>query len=373
MNRACYFLTHSFAEASQLNGSAISSEVFPLVATNLFDQYKRSKKWRSAGYFKVPEYSKIVLEESGTPITVTITENEFSTRTAFLDHVESCINDASSLTYALSVDPITNKTLMASSAVFSIISTDPDSNLCEYLGFSSAADLTGEDEYLADTVVIHTEEFFIFDLGVQAKPKAMVLIGERGKDLNLTSFAEVYIEANDSNVWDSPAYSEQIAIGKKAVSLARKEGLSDVGYRFWRIVIRDPGNPDGFIEFNKLYLGDTYSPEKGAVQFPFQGDLDEKSTIDESEYGERFSIERRMSERFSLDWDGLTYEENERIVSFFESLGRAKPLFMIYDGNGAFSANSNHYCRFVYFDGSPRYRLTSPGVFEMTTVFAEVP
>jgi hypothetical protein len=375
MKRACYFLIQNFAEEAELNDSTVSSEEFPLVAANLFDPYKRSKKWRSAGYFEIPDSEKsIVVNEGGGNITVSLTTLEFSSRAAFLAHVQQKLNDSVStaLTYTLSIDATTKKTRISASGNFSVISTHADSDLCDFLGISRLVNLSGDDEYLADSIIIHTEESIVFDLGVDANPKAFILIGDRKDGLNLTENAIVKIQGNHFDSWASPAYEEELTVGK-SISLVREDGLDTSAYRFWRLLITDKANPYGYIEANKLYLGDAYSPARGAPRFPFGSEIENRSQFDQSEYGERFSVTRRNSEKFSLDWDNLTYEEKEKIVSIYEEFGNSQPLFMIFDGNGAFASSPSFYARYVYFDSQPRPSLTSPGLWGTPISFAEVP
>jgi hypothetical protein len=72
-------------------------------------------------------------------------------------------------------------------------------------------------------------------------------------DHNLTSSATLTLEANATDSWGAPSYTNTISpITDPIVEYI------DQTYRYFRIVVSDATNTDGFISIGKLYLG-TYS------------------------------------------------------------------------------------------------------------------
>ncbi|WP_374029774.1 hypothetical protein [Bdellovibrio bacteriovorus] len=376
LNRACYFLDQNFAGDGEINQIIPSSEQFPLVAANLTDSYRRSKKWRSSGYFEFPgEKSLVIKEGAGPEVTITLPETSYSSRSDMLADLQASLNDhgSTTLTYTCSVNNVDKRTKIAATGVFSIISTNAlSADLCHALGFTSAADYVGASEYISEARIIHSYEFLRIDLGVDGNPQALVLTGERNTKLNLSAAATVIIEANLTDNWAAPAFSQVVPFHDRTMVLFDENGLAPVPYRFWRIKIVDQDNPDGFIEFNKVYLGTMYSPIRGAATFPFSGSVDTRENQNTTEYGERFSTKRRKSDIFSVDWEHLTVTEKEYIMDIFERYGESKPLFMMFDGNGVFSSGPEFYTRMVYFT-SPPYRLNNVKNFSLSTQFVEVP
>ncbi|MBW2619285.1 MAG: hypothetical protein JRC92_10465 [Deltaproteobacteria bacterium] len=69
-------------------------------------------------------------------------------------------------------------------------------------------------------------------------------------DHNLTSGATITLEANSTDSWVSPAYSQVLTWTEGHLVLSL-----DQTYRWWRLVIDDPTNPDGFLTAIVWHLG----------------------------------------------------------------------------------------------------------------------
>lgn len=68
---------------------------------------------------------------------------------------------------------------------------------------------------------------------------------------NLTSGATIKIEANTSDSWGSPAFSETVTWDEDTIW----HGFTEQTYSYWSLYIDDSSNPDGFIQIGLLSLG----------------------------------------------------------------------------------------------------------------------
>jgi hypothetical protein len=88
----------------------------------------------------------------------------------------------------------------------------------------------------------------IVDLGSALAITAFCL-----SDHNITSGATVKLQANSSNSWTTPAYTLTLTQTDQPMV-----NYISQSYRYWRVLIQDASNPDGYVGIGKLYLG-TYT------------------------------------------------------------------------------------------------------------------
>jgi hypothetical protein len=89
----------------------------------------------------------------------------------------------------------------------------------------------------------------VIDLGV-AKTCDIFFLAKH----NMTSSATVTLEANSSDVWTSPPFSESITVEDLIAA-----DFTAASYRYWRLVIADGTNTDGYIKIGGLGLGEYYA------------------------------------------------------------------------------------------------------------------
>ena len=98
------------------------------------------------------------------------------------------------------------------------------------------------DTYWMSTGV--TAETLVIDLGSAQTATAFILMGH-----NLTDSATLYLQANSSDSWVTPPYSQAVTIAPTCSLYLSEE------YRYWRISIADATNTDGYIRIDEIYLG----------------------------------------------------------------------------------------------------------------------
>jgi len=78
-------------------------------------------------------------------------------------------------------------------------------------------------------------------------------------DHNLTSGATISIQGNDTDSWGSPAFSQALQWASQNIT-----STVSATNRYFRLVINDPGNPDGYVEMADWFVGQVKKKDSGA-------------------------------------------------------------------------------------------------------------
>jgi hypothetical protein len=360
-------MTNNFLDSDIISNAYVSSENPSFPAENVYNTQRRSKVWRSYGYWNITaSNNEIKFKESsgGSTLTATISAAEYSSDTLFFAAIKTALEDAGASTYTVSRETLTKKIKIASSGSYlSILWTL--SSAADTIGYDSASDDTGALTYTADVIKICTEEWLKWDFGISTNPKSFIAIGLRNQAIKITPSATLVLQGNETDSWDSPSYSQTIAYDATILAIHSTTGLHTEALRYWRFKIVDVYNSLGYVELGSVYLGDVFEAERGSIQFPFSGRYIDRSPTVFSEGGQSFSDIYEQSESFSVDWFGLTLDDKEALDAHFENVGTHTPFFFAFDPNGAVSDTDDYYTRYVKFTDAPSYSLDSPGVFSM--------
>jgi len=300
----------------------------------------------------------------GSNITVTVASGTYTSDAAFFAAVKAALDLAGDSTYTVDRDPDTLKIRITSNGVggaghFEIRwGTQPEMGTT--LGFDTSDDSTGLLSYTADILRIHTAEWIRFDLGVSSTPQAIVLAGLRNAPIRLTDSALIKLQGNHTDTWTSPAVELTLDYDENAIAAFDDDGLHTSALRYWRLYIEDPSNPLGYIELSNIYLGETYSPERGRAQFPLDASFVDYSEVTRAESGNAFSNRRNRTQEFGFSWRFLTKEENEVLSEFVEEVGLSYPFFISLDPEAQFSSSPSKWVRIARFTQLPVHRLESP-------------
>lgn len=360
-----------------LASATVSSEQTAFPVSNAYNQQRRSKVWRSNGYWNIESGSNtIVFRESvGVDLTATVTAAEYSSTTTFIAAIKSALDTAGASTYTVSVDASTKKLKVVSDGaggggIFQIMWTDANSaSMAGIMGFDTVLDDTGGLTYIADELKIHTEEWLKWDFGISSNPDAFVLIGKRNEPIQIGNNAVIKLQGNETDVWTSPSYEATLTYNTKVISTFKTndsdDGLHTEGLRFWRLSIVDQDNPNGFVEIGALYLGDYLTFETGRVQTPLSGEYIDSSVTVFSEGGQSFSDEGPQSENFSLEWFPLNKADKDELDLFFDDFKTANPFFIQMDPGTAIGTTTTSYLRYVKMVNPPSWTIPFPGYFRV--------
>lgn len=243
---------------------------------------------------------------------------------------------------------------------------------------------------IADTTVTYN----LFGHGYLANTFA--LLGH-----NLTSSAEITFKFAHSNDWASPPYTitltwnegiilkfvDNMYLGDQDIydeqgnllytrgkigNLSTESGnaittesgdylwLSD-GYEYMRLEIKDPTNPDGYIELGKIWAG-TYTQITPSSRIDFTV---EKKRSDRNIYGkdrQKFSIPGKSWRRFGFSFPQTENDMIEKIVNLYKYVSNSKSfIFCNFDTLRGYPLVEPCYCSI---DGSLQFKHAGYMKFE---------
>ncbi|MCD6451258.1 MAG: hypothetical protein J7L64_02665 [Acidobacteria bacterium] len=167
------------------------------------------------------------------------------------------------------------------------------------------------------------EEYVVVDFGSPYSVKAVSFINH-----NLTSNAVIKLQANSSDSWDNPPFETTLTPHKETIIKC----FDAQNYRYWRLWIQDSGNPSGYIEIGRLYLGSYFEPSRNFV-YGWEYRIIDPSRIDASEGGQEFAdIEDNYRVIYVAFGAGMiTEEDKEEYERMLAYCGRSRDLFIALD------------------------------------------
>jgi len=370
------FLAFNYADETIVPEITASSAAAGFPVSNLIGSTRRTKVWRSGGYFNIEAGKNlIVFEETiATPLTATVVADEYESFDDLAAAIKTALDAAGASTYTVTQDTVTLKAKIESDGlggggIFRINwTTEPD--LGNTLGFDTTVNDTGSLTYLADSLKISTGEFFLFDFGMGTNPDAIVVSWRQDEVNSINETAILNVKANHTNNFATTIYDESTPKTDYGF-LLRKDNASDEGIapqplRFWKLTIEDLDNANGFIELGSIFIGDYIGFTRGAVQFPFSASWDDGTIKTQTDGGQIFNQQRYMTRTFSAEFFALTKDEKDAFDEFFDQVRTGKPFYFLVDPNQVIESSvekSLYYCRFT---SVPSWGLERPGVFTLS-------
>lgn len=366
--------TENFVDLNILANSDVSSEQTAFPVTNAYNLERRSKVWRSNGYFNIVSGDNtIVFNEGGADFTATITAGEYSSTAAFMAAVDSAFTTAPGAAGSYTVTQNSNLkfVITKSAGTFNIKWTHADSaDMAGILGYDTAVDDTGSLSYIGDILRINTSEFILWDMGLATNPEAFFMLDQRNKPIRLSPNGVFKLQGNETNNFTTPSYETTLTYDDQAIAVISEDGLHTEGLRYWRVLFMDQ-NPLGYVQIGAFFLGNAFQPIRGRVQFPFQSSYIDPSETQKSDGGQSFSDVFEQSQSYSAKWLGLKKEDQENITDLFRQYGTSFPFIVSFDSVSAFSSSLNRMVKFVKFSNEPTYEIISPNNFTCDMQFEE--
>ncbi len=370
-------LIDNFLDDDVVSNKTYSSQQTSFPASNLYNAQRRSKVWRSNGFFQVESGSNTIIfrETVGVDLTATVTAGDYTSTSTFIAAVKAALDAAGAATYTVTQNSnykfVISSDLGGGATVFQLMWTDSDSaSMAGILGFSTSVDDTGASTYTADSLKITTGEWLLWDMGISTNPQAFVMTGPRNASLKISPTATIKLQGNETDSWGSPSYEATLTYDDEVITKFSSTGLHTEGLRYWRLLIVDQ-NPLGYIELGVVYLGDYFEPTRGKVQYPMESVFIDRSETVFSEGGQSFSDVRQKSQYFSVTVVGLQIADIERYRQIFDEYQIARPFFVSLDKDAVYSSDANRMVRFCKWESPPSYRLESPDNFTMIMTLRE--
>ena len=145
-------------------------------------------------------------------------------------------------------------------------------------------------------------------------------------DHNISSGAIIRLMGNDSDSWESPAYSQAIMWNSGKIGM-----YLDQEYQYWRLQISDQSNPDGCFKLGELYLGAYLELLKNFV-YGWDQFTDAFETVIQTKHGSKKTTLDYLQEGIAISFQNLAKTDVDLLLALFKTvkntaLGTISPIF----------------------------------------------
>ncbi len=170
-------------------------------------------------------------------------------------------------------------------------------------------------------------ENIVFDLG-SAKQITMFSMFV----FNLTSSATVTLQANASNSWGSPSYSQALTMATNADSevIQRLVYFLNQTYRYWRVTFADAGNADSYLQIGRIAAGTYYEAVRNIGQ-SFSINMIDPSEGEKAPGRQTFFRARKRFRRANIAFQLQNQTQTDKLSAVMEKVGNSKPLVLSLD------------------------------------------
>lgn len=283
--------------------------------------------WRSkVGWNIITGYNDAFdfTEGSNGDASATLTAGNYATPALMATQLQTQINAAATdNTYTVTYSTTTYKFTIARSTGSDTFGLEHNTGSnaatsCSLdLGFLVAADDTGALTYTADSASYKSREYIVIDTGAVRDVKAVGFYGH-----NLTSTSTVTIEA-DSTTTFTPDYGQTAVSGTGAL---RFIWITEQSYRYWRFVINDTDNSDGYTEVGVPWLSSYTEPTRGIEQ-RYREPRGELSNISFADQGAHYVDIKRTRKGYNVRFLQLPSNDRTAMISFADFVVNGRNFF----------------------------------------------
>lgn len=320
-------LKTNFAQDSITTISSSSQKTtFP--AENIRNEF-RAKEWRSSGHFVLTASNNSIDLNEGSGFSSTTVPAGAYTPETLATAVKSALDTLGSNTYTVTFSRVTGLWTIASTGNF-----DLDGTFKDVIGLTQ--DLSGSaSTYTGAAIAIHTEESVVFDLRTIEDVDTVALLWEKGL-YKLSDSAVLTVEANATNVWTSPAFSQSLVFDD--LNEIAQAHFPTESYRFWRIKIVDPQNVNLYVNLGVVVLG-LSDQILTSTSNGFSFSVRDMSRVQQTDFGQRYTDIFPKIRSLNLKFDVMELSEVEAILNFFETVGVSQTIFVHLDPAEAIFTN----------------------------------
>jgi hypothetical protein len=154
---------------------------------------------------------------------------------------------------------------------------------------------------------------------------------------NFQSGATIKIQANSIDDWVTPAFEETITWSSFKLV---KYFSSAKTYQWWRLLVEDAGNPDGYLRGGRPFLGGFFEPSRNFHK-DWKKSIVDLSDVEYSSGGQAFANEKDVYYRFDFSFPSILTPDDISFDEIGKSVGRKKALFITIDPSDP--VNSTYY------------------------------
>ena len=172
-----------------------------------------------------------------------------------------------------------------------------------------------------------TSENVVFNLGSAVKLTCFAIFAH-----NFSSGATVTLQGNASDSWGSPTYSQALTIATDADGnvLPRIVFFLDQTFQYWRLLVADATNPDGYIQIGRLMAGEYYEMTRNIAQ-AWGWQLNDPSEGERIAGRQTYYKQRNKYRTANVNFNYVGQTQVDKMQAIFEKVGNSKPLVVSID------------------------------------------
>lgn len=265
----------------------------------------------------------------------TFSEENLRRVTAYLKQKYALSDDATSdatwgNAYAVDYSTSTNKFTIARDTGADSVSLLWNSgfyasrDVAEDIGYSASADDTGGTSYVADTVSYHSCEWLRYDLASAMAVKSALVTGH----VAAATGGDIKIQGNSVDDWTNPTVNESLT-ADTADSIRAKDFTSQT-LRYWRILISDTQNTNGYSQIGARFVGGYFEPYRSA-RIGYSDDRDDLSQFKRGDFGAYFNLKKDVAGEWVIAFDYLPKTDKANFDLIEKHLGVGGALWVTLD------------------------------------------
>lgn len=362
----------NFLDEDVLANFSFSSEQSAFQAENILNFSRRSKVWRSNGYYVIDSSNRnlVFRETTGVDLTALLNVGIYSSTSSFMTELARALNSTGGSAYTVAQSGLRFQFTSdgaGGTGIFELRLTG--STVASLIGLTS--NKTGSLVLTCDLIIVTSEEWLEFDFGVSSNPDAFFMVDQRNQPFQVSG--TIRLQGNETGNFSSPSYNEILTANDEVYYKLSDNGLHSSGLRYWRIKFEKTDVPTGYFQLGAAFLGNYWKPASGTgqPQFPLNQAENDRSTVIFSEGGQNFADERENTRRFDLEVKHIKKEAKEELETFWNVVKKAKNFFVSMDSDNVFSTDVSKYIILCKFASDLRWSLIRPNNWTLRASFRE--
>lgn len=351
---AIQFLYNNFSDTSTSLLTSTSQEAnFP--DDNIINT-DRNKPWRtptSGGYFNISAGTRFIdfISANGSVNAANISIGAYSLG-SLRDEIIDRMNTVSSVTkynvtFGSDFRWIIQRDSAGAAGSLAILwnsGANAANSIGRTLGYSTSAnDSTTTGTLTADDRAIHTYEFVQFDLGSARTVSAIAIIDTVRDGIliqtNVNS-GTVRWQGSDTEVFTSLTIDLTLTIQNKQYVAKPTGGTGTIpSARYWRILISDPRNSDGYVQLGYASFGVPFEPTSTDVSPDWEISYIDPSPSQRAIGGQLFFDKRDQYKSTKINLPLMSNPDHDQMLEIFSITGLHQPFFLLIDPTLSVSAN----------------------------------
>lgn len=177
-----------------------------------------------------------------------------------------------------------------------------------------------------------SSEWVLFDMRTREDVDSVVILWPKEDGIRLTDGVNLRIQANDTNVWTSPAVNQSLTVDNTYM-VASYFFNSIQSYRYWRVSISDSLNPYSYVELGVVWIGKSIDIENAQNGFKFL--LKDTSKVSVTDFGHEYVDEYPQQTVVTFDYRYLSYSAVQTLEEAFRLNGSRDPVLVAFDPDGS--------------------------------------